>query len=190
MCKGWAPPLYNTRMCILPEPTFLVFSLFALFVANVLFYRYMQRKQARTDNNTARKRDNSNLVESHGQHLVIEFDNATNLIHFDGFEDVLKKAVNAAGATLLEVKLHSFRTDDMNIAGFSGVAILAESHISIHTWPEDNYAALDIFMCGDSDPLKALDVLKEWFQPEHFDVLTINRSSLKFKNSKSQFTRF
>lgn len=72
----------------------------------------------------------------------------------------------------------------MNIAGFSGVAILAESHISIHTWPEHAYAALDIFMCGDSEPLKALEVLKEWFQPKHTDVLQLNRASQKFKECK------
>ena len=57
-----------------------------------------------------------------------------------------------AGATLLHIHLHTF-TDG---GGISGVAVLAESHISVHTWPEKGYAAFDVFMCGDAEPRKAL----------------------------------
>ena len=49
--------------------------------------------------------------------------------------------------------------------GISGVAVLAESHISVHTWPEKGYAAFDVFMCGDAQPRKALDVFKSAFNP-------------------------
>ena len=64
----------------------------------------------------------------------------------------------------------------MQEAGFTGVAILAESHMSIHTWPEHNYAALDIFMCGDADPLLAIPTLKEHFKPENTEVMLLERS--------------
>jgi len=47
----------------------------------------------------------------------------------------------------------------------SGVAVLAESHISIHSWPEYGYAALDVFMCGQTHPRRAIDVLKDAFSP-------------------------
>ncbi len=57
--------------------------------------------------------------------------------------------------------------------GFTGVAVLAESHISIHTWPENDYAAIDIFMCGDAEPMRSLDVLRQYFTPgrEQVDIL-------------------
>jgi S-adenosylmethionine decarboxylase len=54
--------------------------------------------------------------------------------------------------------------------GVSGVAVLAESHISIHSWPEYGYAALDIFMCGDAKPHLALDILREAFQPDEMEI--------------------
>ena len=50
--------------------------------------------------------------------------------------------------------------------GISGVAVLAESHVSVHTWPERGYAAFDIFMCGNADPHKAYSVLEQAFAPK------------------------
>jgi len=70
-------------------------------------------------------------------------------------------AVKEAGATLLHIHLHTF-TDG---GGISGVAVLAESHISVHTWPEKGYAAFDVFMCGDAQPRKAMEVFKRAFNP-------------------------
>jgi S-adenosylmethionine decarboxylase len=57
----------------------------------------------------------------------------------------------------------------------SGVVVLAESHISIHTWPERQYAALDVFMCGDARPELCVEVLKRAFQPESVRVKEILR---------------
>jgi S-adenosylmethionine decarboxylase len=74
---------------------------------------------------------------------------------------MLRDATTAAGATLLHVHLHHFGPG----AGLSGVAVLAESHISIHTWPERGYAAIDVFMCGACDPYKAVPVMKRAFEP-------------------------
>jgi S-adenosylmethionine decarboxylase len=80
-----------------------------------------------------------------GSHLIID----------------LWEAVNAAGATLLHIHLHTFSEG----GGISGVAVLAESHISVHTWPEKGYAAFDVFMCGDAEPREALSVFKRAFNP-------------------------
>jgi len=79
-----------------------------------------------------------------------------------GMEQAMIDAVEAAGATLLHLHLHTFTPS----GGVSGVAVLAESHISVHTWPERGYAAFDIFMCGNTDPRKAFLVLKQAFAPK------------------------
>ena len=76
--------------------------------------------------------------------------------------DLMIDAVEAAGATLLHIHLHTFTPG----GGISGVAVLAESHISVHTWPERGYAAFDIFMCGTADTRKAFSVLKQAFSPK------------------------
>jgi S-adenosylmethionine decarboxylase len=64
-------------------------------------------------------------------------------------------------ATLLHIHLHHFTPN----GGISGVAVLAESHISVHTWPERSFAAFDIFMCGNARPEEAVPVLKRAFLP-------------------------
>ncbi|MDF2809628.1 MAG: speD [Microvirga sp.] len=96
-----------------------------------------------------------------GTHLIVDLWNATNLDCVDHVERSLRRATIAAGATLLNIDLHTFTPN----GGVSGVAVLAESHISIHTWPERSYAAVDIFMCGDAEPLKAVAALREEFNP-------------------------
>ncbi len=100
-------------------------------------------------------------VKFAGTHLLIELWNAKNLGDMTITDQMLREATIAAGATLLHIHLHHFGPN----AGLSGVAVLAESHISIHTWPERGYAALDIFMCGACDPYKAIPVLRRAFEP-------------------------
>jgi len=96
-----------------------------------------------------------------GTHLIIDLWGAKRLNEIEHIEAALKDCVTAAGATLLHVHLHHFSPN----GGVSGVAVLAESHISIHTWPECEYAALDVFMCGDARPHAAIEVLKRAFEP-------------------------
>ena len=96
-----------------------------------------------------------------GSHLIIDLWEAEGLGDRDRIEQALIDAVKEAGATLLHIHLHTF-TDG---GGISGVAVLAESHISVHTWPEKGYAAFDVFMCGDAEPRKALGVFKAAFNP-------------------------
>lgn len=86
-----------------------------------------------------------------GYHLIADLSGATRLTEADHIEACLVAAAAAAGATLLEVRLHSFGPGQ----GVTGVALLAESHISIHTWPEYGTACVDIFMCGPAHDLDA-----------------------------------
>ena len=97
-----------------------------------------------------------------GRHLIIDFWEAEGLSDKDRIEQAMIDAVEAAGATLLHIHLHTFTPG----GGISGVAVLAESHISVHTWPERGYAAFDIFMCGKADTRKAYAVLKQAFAPK------------------------
>jgi len=95
-----------------------------------------------------------------GKHLLIDFWQ-TRTLSPAAIEDAMRRAAAACGATVLHVLLHEFGDS----AGITGVAILAESHISIHTWPELDYVALDVFVCGGCDAVLALDILRETFAP-------------------------
>jgi S-adenosylmethionine decarboxylase len=97
-----------------------------------------------------------------GTHLIIDLVRAERLDDLDHIETTLRRCVEVAGATLLHIHLHRFTPN----GGVSGVAVLAESHISIHSWPEYGYAALDVFMCGRTNPRRTIDVLKEAFTPK------------------------
>jgi len=101
-----------------------------------------------------------------GTHLIIDLWDAERLDDLVHTEAALKRCVEAAGATLLHIHLHHFTPN----AGISGVAVLAESHISIHTWPENGYAALDVFMCGAAEPHRTIEVLREAFRPGRLAV--------------------
>ncbi len=101
-----------------------------------------------------------------GTHLIIDLWEAERLDDIDHIERAMRDCVTAAGATLLHIHLHHFTPN----LGVSGVAVLAESHISVHTWPETGFAAFDVFMCGDTEPKKAVDVLKSAFRPSRVEV--------------------
>lgn len=109
-----------------------------------------------------------------GLHLLVDFYQAQRLKDEAFIEHALRDAVKACGAKLLSLHLHSFGPD----AGITGVAVLAESHISIHTWPEIDYAAFDIFMCGSCDPHRAVPVLERHFQPGTFTVSEHRRGKI------------
>jgi S-adenosylmethionine decarboxylase len=107
-----------------------------------------------------------NGVRCAGAHLIVDLYQANRLDDIDHIEDTLRRCVIAAGATLLHIHLHHFEPN----GGISGVAVLAESHISIHSWPERAYAALDIFMCGSANPDACVPVLREAFGPKKLAV--------------------
>jgi len=107
-----------------------------------------------------------NGIEFAGTHLIIDLWGARHLDNLALMEATLRRAVTVAGATLLHIHLHHFTPN----GGISGVAVLAESHISVHTWPERDYAAFDIFMCGDAQPELAVPVLKQAFLPDSMNI--------------------
>jgi S-adenosylmethionine decarboxylase len=98
-----------------------------------------------------------------GAHCIVDLWGANHLTDAKVLTTVLETASDAAGASLLKIFLHEFPSS----GGITGVALLAESHMSIHTWPEKGYAAIDIFMCGNADPRRALDVLILQLKPTH-----------------------
>ncbi len=89
-------------------------------------------------------------------------------------ETLLRQSATAAGAHILNSHFHSFGSGQ----GITGVVMLAESHISIHTWPEFGFAAADIFMCGQAQPLRALEVIRQALQPTSCQVQNIERGSV------------
>jgi S-adenosylmethionine decarboxylase len=101
-----------------------------------------------------------------GVHLIIDLHEAERLDDLAYVERALRDCVAAAGASLLHIHLHHFTLN----GGVSGVAVLAESHISVHTWPECGYAAFDVFMCGVTDPHRTVEVLKRAFRPGRISV--------------------
>jgi len=98
------------------------------------------------------------MTPAHGVHLIAELDGCERMPDLVAMQALLTAAAAAGHARLLTVELHAFG----GTGGIAGVALLAESHISVHTWPEYGYAAVDVFMCGPAaDPEAALAVLVE-----------------------------
>ena len=90
-------------------------------------------------------------------------------------EKTLKNAIKISRASLLHLHLHRFGKEQ----GISGIAVLAESHISVHTWPERKYMAFDIFMCGDTFPEQAAKFLIKQLNPNRKKLQTIKRGEIK-----------
>ncbi|WP_229417372.1 adenosylmethionine decarboxylase [Massilia sp. Root418] len=110
-----------------------------------------------------------------GSHLLADLSgiHASRLSDCDELEALLRSAAAAAGARVLHSHFHGFGEG----LGVTGVVLLAESHISIHTWPEDGFAAVDIFMCGASQPQTALAVIQDALAPQGCQLNTIRRSA-------------
>ena len=101
-----------------------------------------------------------------GTHLLVDLWGASSLNDPAAIDTALRAAAEASGATILHGHFHHFSPN----GGVSGVVVLAESHISIHTWPERGFAAVDIFMCGECDPHLSLPVLRRAFTPQRVTV--------------------
>lgn len=109
-----------------------------------------------------------------GVHLMADFWQGRIIENSKKIEKTLIGAIKASKNTPLEIIIHKFSPQ-----GITGVILLAESHIAIHTWPELNYAAIDIFTCGDkATPSKALEYLKEQFRPKRVEIRIIKRGIL------------
>ena len=101
-----------------------------------------------------------------GTHLILDLWGAKHLDDLALMERTLRECIERCDATLLHIHLHHFNPN----GGISGVAVLAESHISVHTWPERDFAAFDIFMCGHSRPEEAISILKNAFVPKTMTI--------------------
>ncbi len=89
----------------------------------------------------------------------------------DGLERMLREAACSAGAQVLGSHFHRFGSE----GGITGVVLLAESHISVHTWPESLFAAADIFMCGSADAERALAFVLAALAPARHRIQTAVR---------------
>jgi S-adenosylmethionine decarboxylase len=112
-------------------------------------------------------------VKFAGTHLLVDLWGASRLDELELIEETLRHCAIEAGATILHCHLHHFKPN----GGISGVLVLAESHISIHSWPERSFAAIDVFMCGECDPYKAVPILRRAFAPA-FVTLSENKRGL------------
>ena len=110
-----------------------------------------------------------------GQHLLLDFWGVEFNNSLITLKKVLKNAIKVSGATLLHIHLHRFGKQQ----GISGVAVLAESHISVHTWPERDYIAFDIFMCGDTNPEASAEYLLKTLKPKKKILKKIKRGVIK-----------
>lgn len=111
-----------------------------------------------------------------GDHFLIElYDCHEHILDDeDRIRTVLLEAARQAGATIIDQRFHKFAPQ-----GVSGVIVIAESHLSIHTWPELGYAALDFFTCGDTMNMEnAFELLREVFQPGDMEVRRVQRGVL------------
>jgi len=117
--------------------------------------------------------DKPNKLKHAGIHLIAEFWDGRIIETEKELKEILAKAVKSANANALKTVVHKFEPQ-----GITGVVLLAESHIALHSWPEYKYLAIDIFTCGDkSTPYKALDYLKKELAPKKVDLQEVERGA-------------
>lgn len=117
-------------------------------------------------------------MQALGRHVILELHDCDRkrLSNCEFLRETLLEACRRAGATILGNSFHVFSPYD----GVSGVIIIAESHLSIHTWPEYCYAAVDIFACGESlHPEKAVEFMVQELHAGNHSVTELKRGILK-----------
>lgn len=108
-----------------------------------------------------------------GRHLLAELSecNSAILNNRAELEKIMKEAARHSGATVVDSVFHHY-----NPQGLSGIVVIAESHLSIHTWPEYGYAAVDCFTCGSAvDPAKALEYIRTSLDCRSINIKELNR---------------
>ena len=111
-------------------------------------------------------------MDTHSQHLLAEYWECDRALLDDQsyIAELLERAALATGATIVEVIFHRFAPQ-----GVSGVVVIEESHLSIHTWPERGYAAVDFFTCGDTEPERGHPVLLEGLGAGRAELMVVRR---------------
>ena len=116
-------------------------------------------------------------MESLGRHVIAEFYecNVKKIEDVAFVQEAMIGAAKATKATIVDVIFHSF-----NPYGVSGVIVIAESHLAIHTWPEYGFASVDIYTCGgDVEPWRAYEFLEEAFSAKNVSVIEMKRGIMK-----------
>jgi len=109
-----------------------------------------------------------------GVHLLADFWSGKIIEDPQKLKKILIEAAKKSKNDPLEITIHKF-----NPQGITGVLLLAESHIALHSWPEINYIGVDIFTCGEKAlPQKALEYLKKEFRPKKIEIKKIKRGVL------------
>lgn len=122
-------------------------------------------------------------MDTLGRHLILEAWGCCKEIvdSVDAVKSILIKATESTHATLVDVVCHRFSP-----YGVTGVAILAESHISVHTWPEHGYAAVDVFLCGDTiNPQNAASFITQAFHAQETSLMVLERGDFSSKNIRN-----
>lgn len=111
-------------------------------------------------------------MDTFGQHLLVEYHGCdVNILDsVQAIERVMNRAAEAAGATVVTSTFHRFAPH-----GVSGVVVIEESHLSIHTWPECGYAAVDFYTCGDCEPARAHQLLTDALSASRSEVMQVHR---------------
>ncbi|MGC8567934.1 MAG: adenosylmethionine decarboxylase [Candidatus Micrarchaeia archaeon] len=99
------------------------------------------------------------------------------LTGIDFLSKKIEEAARAGNAHIIEIITKKFPDINGYEGGVSVIALLEESHIALHTWPEGAYATLDVYTCGkEADPQKIFDYMTNVLKPAHFDSYTADRS--------------
>lgn len=115
-------------------------------------------------------------MERMGRHLILDLWGAAGALPFwnmDEAAEALKKAAAVAGTTFMTERWHHFGDGH----GYTGVIVLAESHVSVHTWPELGYAAIDAFYCGECNPMDSLQTILDFYKPYRNNFSLIERGN-------------
>jgi len=118
-------------------------------------------------------------MQALGRQILVEFYDCDPdvLKNRDAIDAAVNEAVKRSGATIVTSTFHTFSP-----FGISGVVVIAESHVAIHTWPEYGYSAVDIFTCGENiDPWAIHDHLKEAFCSKNTSSMELKRGVFKVK---------
>lgn len=107
-----------------------------------------------------------------GHHLLLELSDCDSIVLDDLVvtQEIIRAAADAMGAHIVDATFYRYQPQ-----GVSGVLLLAESHLSVHTWPERAYAAIDAYTCGDIDPCDAIPLLQDHLKAKAATVTRILR---------------
>jgi S-adenosylmethionine decarboxylase proenzyme len=109
-----------------------------------------------------------------GTHIIADLYSCKKLADNKFVESILEESAQVSNATILHTKFHEFEPQ-----GLTGYILLAESHISIHTWPETGYAAVDVFTCGETmNPQKAIEYIINKLEAEKTQIRTVKRNGV------------